>query len=204
MQLAGKPFVLVDVRDPGAFAKAHIQGAAYTSVAAMGPSTWAGTATIVVYCGAASCPLSHQAAEKLLGLGYASVFVLEGGLASWKANGYPVQSVAPGDEPKYRAKRLSLRDARGRVRGKSVYVLDVRPAIEFSAGHVPGAHNVPLENLSAQLPNLPKSSGILVLDRRPSRARSAAETLVRSGFSAYRVPGDLAGWVHRGYEIDVR
>lgn len=53
-------------------------------------STLSKDASIVVYCAGASCPLSRQAAEKLLALGYARVETFEGGLEAWKQAGHGV------------------------------------------------------------------------------------------------------------------
>ena len=82
-QLLKDPMVLIDVRSPGDFAKAHIQGA--KSVPAVGISTvdLPKDSRIVVYCAEAPCPLSMGAADRLIGLGYSKVSVLEGGLGAW-------------------------------------------------------------------------------------------------------------------------
>jgi rhodanese-related sulfurtransferase len=47
-------------------------------------------AEIVTYCSGPGCPLSRQAAEKLIGFGYSNVSAYEGGLAEWTASGNPV------------------------------------------------------------------------------------------------------------------
>ena len=44
-------------------------------------------AEIVVYCAGPECPMSVQAAEKLLELGFTNVNAYEGGLEEWKAAG---------------------------------------------------------------------------------------------------------------------
>jgi len=46
---------------------------------------------IVVYGNTLSRPYDLEIAEKLLLRGYTDVKVLEGGLAAWEANGYPVE-----------------------------------------------------------------------------------------------------------------
>jgi rhodanese-related sulfurtransferase len=45
---------------------------------------WSPERKIVVYCGAASCELSREVAERLRKSGISSVFVLKGGWEAWK------------------------------------------------------------------------------------------------------------------------
>jgi rhodanese-related sulfurtransferase len=42
---------------------------------------------IVVYCASATCQNSHQAAERLAGLGYRNIAVFAGGKEEWKQAG---------------------------------------------------------------------------------------------------------------------
>ena len=46
-------------------------------------------------------------------------------------------------------------------------LLDVRPAAEFQAGHLPGARSLPLAELSARLGELPRSRPVLAYCRGP-------------------------------------
>lgn len=51
-------------------------------------------ARILLYCASESCKNSHLAAEKLVQLGYRSVFVYAGGKADWKAAGLALEVAA--------------------------------------------------------------------------------------------------------------
>ena len=55
---------------------------------AVGRSTLAKDAAIVVYCAGPNCPASRQAAEKLTALGYTRVEAYEGGIEAWKQAGH--------------------------------------------------------------------------------------------------------------------
>jgi rhodanese-related sulfurtransferase len=46
---------------------------------------WSSEKKVVVYCGATSCELSREVAERLRKNGIPSVFVLKGGWEAWKA-----------------------------------------------------------------------------------------------------------------------
>src|SRR6266508_2953621 len=48
-----------------------------------------------------------------------------------------------------------------------VVILDVRPAEEFVAGHIPGALSIPLDQLEAALARLPKRARIVAYCRGP-------------------------------------
>lgn len=54
-----------------------------------------------------------------------------------------------------------------RAQRKDVYVLDVRPSDEFMAGHFPGAHSLPLEQLKERWQELPGEQLIAIYCRGP-------------------------------------
>src|SRR5439155_1421941 len=54
-----------------------------------------------------------------------------------------------------------------RVRAGDVTLLDVRPAEEYRAGHIPGAISVPIDELKGRLAKLPKSRTIVAYCRGP-------------------------------------
>src|SRR5260370_42161091 len=51
---------------------------------------------------------------------------------------------------------VSRDELRRRLRANSVVVLDVRPADEYAAGHVPGAVSIPVSDLKRRLKEVPK------------------------------------------------
>ena len=82
--------VVVDVRYPADFRKAHIPGAVNLPKGKW--HTAAGLAKDklnVLYCYNQTCHMAAEAALELLALGY-PVVEMEGGFATWEANGYPV------------------------------------------------------------------------------------------------------------------
>ena len=68
---------------------------------------------------------------------------------------------------------------------KNYIILDVRRPDEFAEGHIPGAINVPNEEIGtaeiAELPN--KSQLILVYCRSGRRSKEASEKLVKLGYT---------------------
>ncbi|MFC5139807.1 rhodanese-like domain-containing protein [Actinomycetospora rhizophila] len=77
-------------------------------------------------------------------------------------------------------------------------VLDVRGRAEYAAGHVPGALNIPLDELPERLEELRGSERVAAICRSGRRSIEAAETLVAAGFDAVSVAGGTTGWTAAG------
>jgi len=86
--------------------------------------------------------------------------------------------------------------ARRLKRGGDFLVIDVRPAEEFAAGHLPGAISVPLTELHRRMKELPKDKEIIAYCRGPYCAFShvAVELLRKRGFRARRLEEGLPEW----------
>ena len=79
---------------------------------------------------------------------------------------------------------------------EEVAVLDVRPAEEFAAGHIPGARSIPVDELEERLGELPEDREIVAYCRGPYCVFSdqAIEKLRSRGFRARRLAGGLPDW----------
>ena len=83
--------VVLDVRDPAAYAAGHVPGARSLPHATIGPESTAGLphdAVLVTYCWGPHCNGATRAAARLAALGF-SVKEMLGGVAGWAAEGYP-------------------------------------------------------------------------------------------------------------------
>ena len=83
-------------------------------------------------------------------------------------------------------RRISMNEAMQIIKNESGYViLDVRRPDEFAEGRIPGAINVPNEDIgTAEIAELPdKSQLILVYCRSGRRSKEAAEKLVKLGYT---------------------
>ena len=92
-----------------------------------------------------------------------------------------------------------------RVRKGEVVVLDVRPAEEYRAGHIPGALSIPIQQLKRRLSELPKSQDIVAYCRGPYCVFSdqAVELLRAKGFQAVRLDEGILDWRARGLRVAV-
>ena len=86
-----------------------------------------------------------------------------------------------------------------------VVILDVRPAAEFVAGHIPGALSVPLGDLEATLARLPQRSQIVAYCRGPYcvLAPQAVERLRSQGYKARRLADGMPEWRLAGLPVAV-
>jgi rhodanese-related sulfurtransferase/DNA-binding transcriptional ArsR family regulator len=84
-----------------------------------------------------------------------------------------------------------------------VVILDVRPAEEFAAGHIPGALSVPLDQLDVALSRLPKRAEIVAYCRGPYcvLAPQAVQRLRANGYKARRLAEGLPEWRLAGLPV---
>lgn len=74
---------------------------------------------------------------------------------------------------------------------ESGFLLDVRHPEELAVESVPGALNIPLNQLRSRLDELPKDQEILVFCRSGQRAYYATRMLLQKGFKARNVSGGM-------------
>ena len=92
-----------------------------------------------------------------------------------------------------------------RVREGLVTVLDVRPPEEYAAGHVPGAVNVPLNELEQYLKALSPDQEIVAYCRGPHcvLAFDAVAQLREKGLPARRLEDGYPEWKTAGFPVEV-
>lgn len=93
-----------------------------------------------------------------------------------------------------------------RIAQGEVTVLDVRPAEEFRAGHLPGAVSMPVGELAARLLELPPERDVVAYCRGPYCVMAIeAVTLLRErGFRAQRLELGVADFRARGLRVDTQ
>jgi rhodanese-related sulfurtransferase/DNA-binding transcriptional ArsR family regulator len=98
---------------------------------------------------------------------------------------------------------VSRAEAAERASRGQVVILDVRPAEEFAAGHIPGALSVPLAGLDDALARIPRGAEIVAYCRGPYcvLAPQAVERLRARGYRARRLAGGLPEWRLAGLPV---
>lgn len=90
--------------------------------------------------------------------------------------------------------------------GEDLVVLDVRPAEEFAAGHLPGAVSIPLAELERRLEELPKDRDVVAYCRGPycAFAPEAVAVLRQRGYRVTQLEAGLPEWAAAGLPVEVK
>lgn len=92
-----------------------------------------------------------------------------------------------------------------RVNQGLVTVIDVRPVEEYAAGHLPGAINIPPDELESRLLSLETGQEVVAYCRGPHCVFSydAVKQLRLRGVSARRLEDGFPEWKSAGYPIEL-
>ena len=94
-------------------------------------------------------------------------------------------------------RQISMDEAVAMMKDEKNYIiLDVRRPDEYTEGHIPGAINVPNEEIgTAEIAKLPdKAQLILVYCRSGRRSKEASEKLVKLGYTNIVEFGGILDW----------
>jgi len=92
-----------------------------------------------------------------------------------------------------------LKQLAGR-RGEAQWV-DVRSASEYAAGHVPGAINIPMEQIESRLDDLSPGRPIVLICQSGKRARLTAALLEPCRTDVTVLDGGTSAWVRAGFPV---
>lgn len=82
----------------------------------------------------------------------------------------------------------------------TLVILDVRTVAEYTAEHLEGAVNIPVEELASRITELDQDRATLVYCRSGNRSAQAAQLLEEQGFTeVYNMLGGLLDWTALGY-----
>jgi len=99
---------------------------------------------------------------------------------------------------------IDARTLAKRVEAGDVTVIDVRPVDEYDAGHIAGAINIPLAELSKRIAELPAERDVVAYCRGPLcvMAVSAVATLESHGLSAKHFDRAVSDWRAMGFAVE--
>jgi hydroxyacylglutathione hydrolase len=165
--------VLVDGREPGAWAGGHVPGSVNATMvrAAVGSRAAAAVdpeSPVVVT--ADSDADARSMARRLEAVGFRRIVgYLAGGIDAWQTAGLPLESL----------ESIGVAELAQRLRRDEVVLLDVRDPDEWAAGHVDGSLHVPYQELRDHVPDV-KGTPIAVACGAGNRAGLAASVLRRA------------------------
>lgn len=102
--------------------------------------------------------------------------------------GFVASGVLRGDQPIVHAEQFA--DSTD----DSHFLLDVRTEGEFAAGHLPGATNIPVEQLRERLDEVPRDQKIAAYCKVGQRGYLATRILIQHGFDAANISGGYTTW----------
>ena len=102
---------------------------------------------------------------------------------------------------KTKSKAISCEELQERLRDGRSVVVDVRSSGEFATGHVPGAVNIPLEQLQSRSGDLPSHQQLVFTCESGRRALIACELLNDDLREVAVLSGGTASWRGSGYPV---
>ena len=98
--------------------------------------------------------------------------------------------------------QIDVDELAARIAAGTVVLLDVRPSVEFRAGHLPSAVSVPIGDLAERIGDLPPGE-VVAYCRGPYcvYALDAVRLLHEHGRAARRLDAGLAEWQRAGHAI---
>jgi len=186
--------LLLDVRPAAVFAQGHVPGS--VNIGLKGNfAQWIGSLMPVgvpIVLVTASEAETREATLRMARVGYETVVgVLGGGIAAWKAAGRPLAQV----------RELDVDGLQARLPG--LFVLDVRRPGEHEEAHVPGALNIPVDQLEARRGELDASREMAVICATGYRSSAAVSLLARHGFQhLHNVVGGTVGFREAGHPTE--
>ncbi len=187
--------VVIDAREPGAFAGSHIPGTLniWLNGLSLFPgwvATYAQRILLVV-----AQPHEVQVAQSYLWrLGFDTLIgYLCSGIQEWRNSGKPFDHIDT----------LSADQVKATLDLNEIIVLDVRDEREWEAGHIPRAKHIYVGQLPNEANQLQKDMPVVTQCTVGNRAGLAASILKKMGFSnVYNLLGGMQAWRSRGYPIE--
>ena len=79
-------------------------------------------------------------------------------------------------------------------------VVDVRSREEYAIAHIPGSLNIPLDDISSRLKDLPNTT-LHLLCGSGKRSSQAAQILADHGYETVNVAGGITEWYRNGRPV---
>jgi rhodanese-related sulfurtransferase len=106
---------------------------------------------------------------------------------------------APDEAPSIASLELSARQ----VSGTAPVVIDVRSPEEYATGHIPGALNIPFDQVAERISEVDAPHGVALYCMVGPRARKGEAALLSAGYtSVLHLEGGLAAWQAAGLPVE--
>ncbi len=169
--------------------------------------------TRVVWCDDGE-GLAARAADRMAAIGYGDISLLEGGVAAWKAAGYPVYSgvhvpskaFAEVVEHEAETPWVSAEELQAMIdTNADIAIYDTRTYAEYHGNSIPGAISVPGAELVYRFADLTPSPDTTVVVNCGGRTRSiiGAQALINAGFpnKIVSLKNGTQAWHLSGFDV---
>lgn len=101
------------------------------------------------------------------------------------------------------ARSVTTASATNLINEKDAAVVDIRPANEYSKGHITGSINIPAAKLKDSMGTLEKykSNPIILVCKTGMTAGTNAKDLIKAGFDVYKLQGGITEWQNAGLPL---
>lgn len=179
--------VLIDARSTQEYQEAHILTAISIPLSALEKDSSLLTAPkrdrLLFYCNGVKCGKSGKSALIAKSLGYTDISIYADGMPVWEEKGYPLYT-GPDYDKTVKTSMIKPVVVKALLDSapKTLTVVDVRDAKEFTEGHVPGAINIPVETFAAGSGVLDKGKQIVVYCNSGGRSYNAYRKLQKLAY----------------------
>ena len=99
---------------------------------------------------------------------------------------------------------ISATELHARRESKSApLVIDVRTPEEYASGHIPGAVNIPFDQVAQRIAELDAPHGVALYCMVGPRARKGESALMAAGYeTVFHLDGGLAAWQAAGLPVE--
>ena len=98
--------------------------------------------------------------------------------------------------------QITTDELQRRMATEKVTLVDVREVHEYTAGHVPGALNIPMSLIPVRLDELPADEKLVIICQSGNRSMTVCNWLARNGRESVNVLGGTGTWIMAGKPVE--
>ncbi|NTW27274.1 MAG: rhodanese-like domain-containing protein [Candidatus Moranbacteria bacterium] len=196
---------LLDIRPFDAYIQEHIMDAVNIAIDEFPVASKINAHSLVVVIGASNTDKDISAAvDKLKDEDFENIVVLAGGMISWKQ--LIGSTVSYGDPKSFidqsKVSYLDPEKLNDAITQKvPVYIIDVRDAGEFNAGHIVGAKNIPIDELEKRRGEITEKRIVVVGANELQEFQASVQMYDMLLASPFVMRTAIPGWQQKGFSL---